>query len=258
MPEGLVGEPHYTISGPMGEVPSAKLILANREVCAECNSDLSILDQCLQDELGFFRVLWNNSGTKRGRSVTTLRPGLYAARRGDKVELALNADASATRASDGTFVPASSGQRNAVAVTERVQDGVRVFRISQPVHITKRFIRALHKIAFELVAYQYGFAAVLDSAHHSLRRYIRFGEGQRTVGIEGRVSEAQALSLPCQPRLALRRDPLSGWWARIQLGRTFLVHVGPRRVRHWGAHVTVTPTNPRTILRLAFDVTVSN
>jgi hypothetical protein len=241
----------------MGQLPSVKLVLANREVCVECNSDLSALDQCLQDELGFLRVIWNTTGTKRGRVVTAIRPGLYAARRGEAIELAIDAEGWPAKASDGTPVPRARGQRNAIEVTERTEGGIKIFRVSQPVHITKRFIRALHKIAFELVAYENGFDAVLHSSLNPLRRYIRFGEGRRSVGIVGRPNDIVSLSLPANPRLELRRDSMWGWLARLQLGRVFLVHVGTSAVVRWGDDITVPHANPCTIIHVSFDVTPS-
>jgi hypothetical protein len=51
----------------------------------------------------------------------------------------------------------------------------------QPMRVNKRFVRALHKIAFELLCFDQGPEYVLDHRFDPVREYIRYGRGHRSI-----------------------------------------------------------------------------
>jgi len=99
--------------------------------------------------------------------------------------------------------------------------------IQQPVTMDKRFMRALHKIAFELLCFQKGAELVLDPAYDPLRRYILRGEGHREVVLT-RSAEAGGWE---RPLFGLQYHPAwPGWIGVIRLASTFYIDLTPANI----------------------------
>ncbi len=229
VPEGLVGHQPFEIKfGSVIADPTRLLVLDHDEVCRRCNNRLGKLDQNLQVQLGFLRTYWNPVGTKSGKAATAVRPGMYAERRSDGPHMALNMEDHIIVTPDGVRVAPAADKELAVRVKDfKVNGRIVTMTIQQPVRMDKLFMRALHKIGFELLCFQKGPQLVLDSAYDPLRRYILQGHGNREMVLT-RSADAGAWE---HPLFGLSHDPAwPGWVATIRLGSTFYIDLTPGNV----------------------------
>lgn len=229
VPEGLVGHQPFEITSDSVTVePRRPLLLDNDEVCRCCNNSLGKLDQYLQEQLGFLRTYWNPIGTKSGKPATAHRPGMYAVRRSDGPHIALNMEDHVILTPDGVRVGPATTQELAVRVKDfKVDDRIATLTIQQPVRMNKRFIRALHKIAFELLCFQKGAELVLDPVYDPIRRYILLGRGNREMVL----TQSAEVGGWDGPHFGLQYDPSwPGWLAIIRLASTFYIDLSPENV----------------------------
>ena len=229
VPEGLVGHQPFEIKfGSVIADPKRLLVLDHDEVCRHCNHRLGALDQYLQEQLGFLRTYWNPVGTKSGKAATAHRPGMYAENRSDGPHIALNMEDHAIVTPDGVRVGPAGSQELAVRVKDfKVNGRIATLTIQQPVRMNKRFMRALHKIAFELLCFQKSAELVLDPAYDPLRRYILLGRGNREMVL---TQSAEAGGWE-RPHFGLRHDPAwPGWLGILRLGSTVFIDLTPENV----------------------------
>ena len=113
----------------------------------------------------------------------------------------------------------------AVRVSDfKVAGRVATMTIHQPTRMNKRFVRALHKIGFELLCLNRGAGFVLQENFDPLRAYILRGHGSRDMVL---TTSAKAGSWE-QPLFQLRQDPSwPGWLAIIRLAATFYIDLSP-------------------------------
>ena len=226
MPEGLVGEQPFQVSfGSIIAEPRKLLVLDHDEVCRRCNNKLGGLDDYLQDQLGFLRTYFNPVGTKSGRPASAARKGMFAQRKADGPHVSLNAEAHTVVTADGVRIAPPSDDPMAVRVTDFKVDGRIVsMTIHQPTRMNKRFVRALHKIGFELLCLNRGAEFVLHEKFDPLRSYILRGQGSRDMVL---TTSAEVGSWE-RPLFGLRHDPSwPGWLAVIRLGGIFYVDLSP-------------------------------
>ena len=184
VPEGLIGEQvFYQKVGDIVIPSNQRLVLENGEVCGSCNRRFGQqLDSHLIAQFGLFRTFWNPVGTKSGKPATAARPGMYAERRRSGPHIMLNAEIHPIITPEGLTVPPARGQPMAVHCSDfRREGGYASVRFTMPMRLNKRFVRGLHKIAFELLCLQKGRAVVLDSSFDALRNYILRGKGSREI-----------------------------------------------------------------------------
>ncbi len=224
VPEGLVGHQPFEIKfGSVIADPKHLLVLNHDEVCRRCNHRLGQLDQYLQEQFGFLRTYWNPIGTKSGKPATARRPGMYAERRADGPHVALNMESHAIVTPEGVRVPPAGKQELSVRVKDFLVNGrIATLTIQQPVRMNKRFVRALHKIAFELLCFQKGAELVLDPVYDPIRNYILSGRGNREMVLT-RSWES--------PHFGLSFDATwPGWLGIIRLASTFYIDLSPKNV----------------------------
>lgn len=235
IPEGLIGErPFHIALDEIKSVAPSLLILDHSEVCGKCNNALGQLDKHLQDQFGFLRTVWNTRGTKSGKAATSRRPGMFARREKDGSHLILNLGPKPITAPDGSTITPYNERKAGVKVKSvRFKDGRGSVAISHPITINKRFIRGLHKIAFEMVCFQQGHQFALAPEFDSVRRYVRFGEGSRSII----VSESAKPGVWEIPSLKLLRKSFwPGWVAEISLGTIFSVELSPSNASYSNAN----------------------
>jgi hypothetical protein len=229
VPEGLVGHrPFQVKSGSVVADPQRLLVLDHNEVCRRCNNRLGSLDQYLQEQLGFLRTYWNPIGTKSGNAATAHRPGMYAETRRDGPHIALNMEDHAVVRPDGVRIEPAGTQELAVRVKDfKVNGRMAELTIQQPIRMNKRFMRALHKIGFELLCFHNGHQMILDPAYDPIRHYVLLGRGNREM----------VLTQPAEtggwerPLFGLRHDPSwPGWLGIIKLALTFYIDLSPGNV----------------------------
>jgi hypothetical protein len=155
IPEGLVGHQSFEIKlGSEIVEPSRFLIFDKGEVCNRCNNRLSKLDHYLQQQVGFLKTYWNPIGTKSGKPATSIRPGMFAIRKQEGPNITLNMEKYSIHNNDGFKVQPRGNSDLGVTVSNfNVVGNVANLTIRQPIRINKKFIRALHKIAFELLGF---------------------------------------------------------------------------------------------------------
>jgi hypothetical protein len=224
-PEGLVGEPFFDVTYFSITAPSRKLLLDSDEVCRPCNRCLGKLDSYLIDQCGFLRALWNQTGTKSGKPATAQRPGMFAYRGQNGPEVVLNSTSRPVITPGGHKAMPSKSHPLAVSVTGfNVGRGIGEVSFVQPMRLNKKVMRAIHKIAFELLCFQKGPALVLEDQFDGLREYILKGKGSRSVIITT-AAAAGEWERPC---FGLEyQDGWPGWLATIRLGPTFWVDLTP-------------------------------
>jgi hypothetical protein len=229
IPEGLIGEPLMHVSGPVREViADRQLILDQDEVCRRCNRDVAVLDKRLQDELGLMKVMLNRSVTKRGRLPRYERPGILAEREaGGGSRIILNSKNKPIQTADGLEVqPAKNGVPSA-RLAEITRNGpVATIQIEQPIPLSKKTFRALHKIAFEMLALQFGPEAVLDEYFDPVRSYVRRGKGSRVLYILNNVEDPEG-SLIDRPGVTIHQVRHREWLVEVRLGLVFYVDLSP-------------------------------
>lgn len=229
VPEGLVGHQPFEIKfGSVIADPKRLLLLDHDEVCRRCNHRLGTLDHYLQAQLGFLRTYWNPIGTKSGKVATAQRPGMYAERRSGGPHIALNLEDHAIVTADGVRIPPAGKEELAVRVKDfKVNGRIATLTIQQPVRMNKKFVRALHKIAFELLCFQKGPELVLESMYDPIRDYVLLGRGNREIVLT-RSAEAGAWE---NPHFGLTYDPAwPGWLGIIRLASTFYIDLSPANV----------------------------
>lgn len=224
----LVGDITFDTESRSGlVVPRRKLVLCDDEVCGRCNNgELSSLDKYLQDQLGFLKVLWNSTGTKKGRPAAMVRPGARAEHTRTGIHIVLNSEPHPITTEGGRVVQPAGKREGAVRVKTFKVTGESVqATFTQPTRINKRFIRALHKIAFELLCFQKGLGYVLDTRFDWLRGYILNGVGNRAIGM---VRSAGPHPVPPPFRLTLEQIPgTEDWIVKICLGVEYVLDLTP-------------------------------
>jgi hypothetical protein len=184
VPEGLIGEQvFYQKIGEIIVPCNQRLVLVNGEVCGSCNRHFGQqLDSHLITQFGLLRTFWNRVGTKSGNPATAARAGMYAKRNRDGPHIILNAGVRAITAPDGVKVLPASGHPMSVRSSDFHRDGPYAsVRFTMPMRLNKRFVRGLHKIAFELLCLQKGRSLVLASDYDPVRDYVLRGKGSREI-----------------------------------------------------------------------------
>jgi len=140
----------------------------------------------------------------------------------------LNAEAYAIVTPEGVRIAPPATKPLAVTVKNfKVNGRLATLTIQQPVKMDKQFMRALHKIAFELLCFQKGADLVLDSDYDPLRRYILLGEGSREMVLT-RSADVGGWE---RPHFGLQFHPSwPGWLAIIRLASTFHIDLTPANV----------------------------
>jgi hypothetical protein len=222
-PEGLVG--HRSLQVAPGSDSPKYLILEGGEVCRKCNHKLGGLDEYLQEQFGFLRAYWNSVGTKKGNPASAFRPGMYAVHTPNGPDLHINGEDHQVSTPDGVRIPPAASREDAVRVTSFQVEGQRaMISFEQPVRMNKRFVRALHKIGFELLCFRNGADFVLEQQYDSIRDYILRGRGNRDIAI----GESSPVGSWEQPFVRLRHEPSwTGWLAIMRLGVDFYVDLSP-------------------------------
>jgi hypothetical protein len=226
VPEGLVGHQPFRVSfGSIIAEPRKYLVLDHDEVCRRCNHKLGKLDQYLQEQLGFLRTYWNPVGAKSGRAASAARRGMFAQHKSDGPHISLNMENHPVVTPDGVRIPPAGSDEMAIRVSDfKVEGRFVTVTIQQPTRMNKRFVRALHKIAFELLCLNRGADFVLQEKYDPIRNYVLHGRGSREMVL---TSSAEAGSWE-QPHFALRHDASwPGWLGIIRLGATFYIDLSP-------------------------------
>ena len=224
--EGLVGHQPFEVKiGSIIAEPRRYLLLEKGEVCACCNNKLGRLDAYLQAQLGFLRTYYNPVGTKSGKAASAHRPGMYSQHRADGPHIFLNTGDRPITAPDGTRIAPAGSDQLAVRVKDfKIEGSLATMTIQQPIRFSKRFVRALHKIAFELLCFQEGADFVLDLQYGPIRRYILKGQGSRVIVLT-RSAPAGTWE---KPHFGLYHDlAWPGWLAIIRLAATFYIDLSP-------------------------------
>lgn len=226
VPEGLVGHQPFQVSfGSIIAEPRKYLVLNHDEVCHRCNHKLGRLDAYLQDQLGFLRTYWNPVGTKSGRPASALRPGMFAQHRADGPHVSLNMEQHSIVTPEGVRIPPAGRDEMSIRVTDfKVEGRFATLTIQQPTRMNKRFVRALHKIAFELLCLNRGLDFVLHRQYNPLREYVLHGRGSREMVLTCSAEEGSWE----HPHFGLRHDlTWPGWLAIIRLGATHYIDLSP-------------------------------
>ena len=150
---------------------------------------------------------------------------MFAQRKADGPHVSLNMEPHTVVTADGARIAPPSDDEMAVRVTDLKVEGRAVkMTIHQPTRMNKRFMRALHKIGFELLCLNRGVDVVLDKKFDPLRSYILHGQGSRDMVL---TTSAEVGSWE-RPLFGLRHDPRwPGWLAVIRLGAMFYVDLSP-------------------------------
>lgn len=230
-PEGLIGDLEFVSTDP-ARPGAERLVLSEDEVCKKCNTErTSRLDEHLQKQLAFIKPFLNRVGTKRGRPATTMLPGFYARGRPNGPEIVFNAADIPITQGENVIPPANA---NTPAVKSSFDESSATIRVSYSMKFTKKFIRALHKIAFELLCKHKGAEYVLHERFDGLRSYILRAKGDRWVAVPlGNVAAPNMW----KPGFQLHVDRNANWIVELKLGSTFNIDLSPdsdaiRRVAH--------------------------
>ena len=223
--EGFVGHVEFVIESSGGSVSTDHLTLRNGEVCGRCNNAVAPLGEHLQKQLGVYKVLFNSIGTKSGKSAKFERPGFYMYREGDHVHMVINAEPHPITAPDGHVVQPAKDHPEGIRSTGFEHEGdLARTGFNQPMRFNKKFSRALHKIAFELLCHQEGRNHVLDSRYDPLREYVLRGRGSRAIAMATKAE----IGPHVQPKIHLVAVPeRDAWICELGLGMTFIVDLSP-------------------------------
>jgi hypothetical protein len=236
-PEGLIGDTTFSVTpGDGSEITIGRLVLEKDEVCQSCNNrELAPLDSYLQKQLGIFRIFLNAQGTKRGTPAKLERPGLYAEHGPSGPFFILNGESRQIHHSSGKVIKPADGSPDAIQFRDVVRSGNTLsMKVSQSVRMNKRFVRALHKIAFELLALQKGAAYVLEKRFEPLREYILKAKGNRRIG----MTESLVHGSWERPHFHLEAIPSTeDWVARLGLGPRVYIDLSPSNILFANADV---------------------
>lgn len=155
----------------------AGFVLGAGLVCTSCNNRLGHLDRAVVDEFDFMLVM-AGIPRKKGRGPEIRSRGNVVAT-SNPPEISFNMGRSPTTAHDGTVLGAmGNSPRNIQA--EFVVDG-ETATITFDVELGRnpKFVRGIHKIALESVAFFLGAQVALQSEFDPERRFVLNGVGQR-------------------------------------------------------------------------------
>lgn len=223
--EGFIGHVEFLIESSGGLVSTDHLTLRNGEVCGRCNNAVAPLGEHLQKQLGVYKVLFNAIGTKSGKSAKFERPGFYMYREGGHVHMVINGEPHSITAPDGHVVqPAKNHPEGIQSTGFEHEGGLARTGFNQPMRFNKKFSRALHKIAFELLCHRLGRNHVLDSRYDPLREYVLRGRGSRAIAMATKAE----IGPHVQPKIHLVAVPeRDAWICELGLGMTFIVDLSP-------------------------------
>ncbi len=220
VPHGLVGD--ATFSSPRENAPSLsrRLVLNRDQVCDSCNGANGVLDHYLQKQLGLIKALIHPSRSRSGRPPVAERPGLRVTRTTSGLQVVVNSSNKPVKAPDGSVIPPPGQHPMAARLTEFHADASYwTASVSHPIRVNKKTVRALHKIAFELLCLRKGPRFVLSSRFDAVRDYVRWGTGAREAFLYG-----QADDLPLRVRFLLGyHKPSGAWFVKCALGLVFLI-----------------------------------
>lgn len=222
-PEGLIGHQQFQVSSQLDR--EVYLVLDKDQVCGRCNrGPLKDLDEYLQKQFGLLKVLWNSEGTKSGKPAKAERPGLFAVRRPDGPYVGINAETKKVMTDDGVIIQPTRSHPQAVRLEKlEARDNIAKVRFSQPMRMNKRFIRGLHKIAFELLCFQEGLEYVLNSRFDPIREYVLYGKGSRDI-----VFSIDPVGTWEKPFFRMHAVPgTQDWVAELNLGAAFFIDLSP-------------------------------
>lgn len=155
------------------------------------------------------------------------RPGLYAVRQADGPHIHVNAETHKV-AAEGAIIQPAGGHLEAVRLTNlKVVEKTAEVQFTQPIRLNKKFIRALHKIAFEMLCFQEGPGLVLQERFNPIREYVVWGRGSRTILI-GKEAPAGEWERPTVTVHGFQFESgIQEWAVEMALGPLFFVDLSP-------------------------------
>lgn len=149
--------------------------LTGGEVCTTCNHGLAHLDQSVIDDLdvmAFVRGVHRRGG--KPPQFTNRRNVRGEVKDGEPI-LYINAESHSVNLGDGRTLPGYRGSGRDVQVSFTVDRSSGTARVSLSTSIgtSPTFVRGLHKIAFECLAFHRGHEACLSQRYDEVRRFVR-------------------------------------------------------------------------------------
>lgn len=154
-------------------------VLIGGEVCAKCNNKLAYLDREIADT---FDILAFESGVPRkgGRPPVVLSRGNFVGKYAPEGRTVfVNMDPQSITTEHGVRLGAYGKSRRNIQASLKHDGHTAQLTYNIEMRFSKTFVRGLHKIALEAVAYFLGISVVLDDNYDPIRRYVVEGSGER-------------------------------------------------------------------------------
>jgi hypothetical protein len=151
------------------------------EVCLHCNNGNGHIDLAVVDQLDL--VAFHFGISRRGGQPPRVdNRGNFRGEWSDTGQVySFNLDPAPVTTPEGKRLAGSSGRpRNIRPTITRLGDEARI-SFSVQLDDNKKFIRGIHKIAFELLAHYLGPQTVLTRRFDAVRSFVRRGEGHRYI-----------------------------------------------------------------------------
>jgi hypothetical protein len=155
---------------------------------------------------------------------------VYAVNQAGHVRLALNNERHPVTTPEGLTIPPLRHGKKALVRTERfvVHGDSATHFFSQQIRLDKRFVRALHKIGFELLCLRVGQTRLLDPRFDAMRSYVRDGRGSRTIGLTPNLWRGVTREFSWKPHYSTERvRGTLDYVAVLSLGVPFFVDLSP-------------------------------
>jgi hypothetical protein len=157
------------------------LVLKNGEVCEDCNNGLGHLDDALINAFDLIRFQAKVPG-KKGKLPTIISRGNFIAEYVDgEPKIYINPTNKPVKLKDGRVIgPSGKSKRNIdlkISIDGKMANVNMGFKIGED----PKAVRALFKIAYEYICFQFGESEVLQEKYDNIRSYIVTGSPKRKV-----------------------------------------------------------------------------
>ena len=178
-------------------------------------------------------------------------PGLYATRDQGGPHIVINLEKHAVHHGPNRVrvEPSDGGIRGLHDVSFDATSGEA--RFSYALTLTKPFVRALYKIAFETLCLVRGVDKVLDPRYNGLRSYILRGVGRRHVAMPQTLPSGGSIDPSKLVNMSLERVRYSfDYRAEIRLGPAFGIDLSPAEELVWPRGVVLISDKARFRMKM--------
>lgn len=154
-------------------------VLPGTVVCRKCNNGLSDLDQAVIDEFDFLTFIAGVPRKKGRPPAIRSRGNVLATVESSGPTYTFNMEPTPVIAHDGSRLAPYRGAKRDIRARFTKQGHLASINFEIPFGQNRKFLRGITKIAFSSLAFFLGASLALSPAFTPIRRFVRYGVGER-------------------------------------------------------------------------------